>query len=163
MEWDGELQYVAAVDITQHWTFVHVLVFKCWPKCVALAALHCYSQMLLSLSVQLFFIGIAFVIPVQSQRSQYALLSWSEWRKMTSSLSLFVSLCFFSLMDREVTLLGEMDKVKAESSKCFLNYVNWTMTCRSRAIWAVVGIFLIMWSPDSGSDLGQIPRTSERK
>lgn len=43
---------------------------------------------------------------------------------MTSSLSLSVSLCFFSLMDREVTLLGEMDKVKAESSKCFLNYVN---------------------------------------
>lgn len=47
--------------------------------------------------------------------------------KRVEKNDLSVSLClslFFSLMDREVTLLGEMDKVKAESSKCVLNYVN---------------------------------------
>lgn len=64
------------------------------------------------------------------------ILKWVEKNDLLPvSLSLSV---FFSLMDREVTLLGEMDKVKAESSKYLklrrLNH-DLRVTCHLSCCW----------------------------
>lgn len=120
---EGELQYVTA-NTTHCCTSFHVLILEYCTNCIALVVLHCHSVTLLYFWSQraepplcLMLLELLCNLSAKSAFTIFPLIL--EWvKEMTPLSSLFLS----SLMDREVTLLGEMDKVKAESSKycmCF--------------------------------------------